>query len=204
MFLKRSILKRTPSRRLRAWSGLLWCLLAGLMTLPLAEIRAQTPVSKEYQVKAAFLFNFAQFVEWPPAAFADAAAPFCIGILGDDPFGTALDQTLQGETIHNRKLIVERSRRVEDLKDCQIIFISKSEKGRVFEILSQLNARPALTVSEVEGFTRRGGGINFYREGNRVRFEINPGAAQREGLKISSQLLSLGKIVESEPAKEER
>lgn len=162
---------------------------------------AQMAATKEYQIKAAFLFNFAQFVDWPPAAFPNPDSPFRIGILGDDPFGPALDQTIQGETIHNRKLIIQRSQRAEDLKDCNLVFISRSEKGRMGEILPKFNAGVILTVSEVEGFTRRGGIINFYLEGNKVRFEINPAAAQREGLKISSQLLSLGKIVEPVPAK---
>ena len=152
--------------------------------------------SKEYQLKAAFLFNFAQFVKWPPNSFTSDDAPFCIGILGDDPFGSALDETVQGETISNHRLTVVRSQRIEDLKDCQMIFVSRSEEGHVGEILSQIDSRPILTVSEVESFARQGGDIDFYLSGGKVRFEINPQSAQRCGLKISSQLLNLGKIVE--------
>jgi hypothetical protein len=165
---------------------------------------AQTTVSREYQIKAAFLFNFAQFVDWPPTAFTNAEAPLCIGVLGEDPFGTALEQTVLGETVHNRKLIVQHSRRVEDLTACQLVFISKSEKGHLAEILSKLDGREALTVSEIDGFARRGGIINFYLDGNKVRFEINPTIAQQVGLKMSSQLLSLGKIVQPEPVKEDK
>lgn len=156
--------------------------------------------SKEYQIKAAFLFNFAQFVDWPATAFADDTSPFYIGILGNDPFGAALDQTVQGEAIGNHKIIIERSQQMGDLKNCQMVFISKSEKRRMAEVLSGLNSRPVLTVSEIDGFAERGGGIDFFLEGTKVRFEINPAATQSEGLKVSSQLLSLGKIVE--PAKE--
>lgn len=167
-----------------------------------ARTIGQTPASKEYQIKAAFLFNFVQFVEWPPTAFTNTAAPFRIGILGDNPFGQSLEDIVRNETIRNRPLVIKYSRRVEDMDDCQIIFISKSEKGRLAEVLSRLNSREKLTVSEIEGFARRGGMINFYLEGNKVRFEINPEAAQREGLKMSSQLLSLGKIIKSEPLTE--
>lgn len=153
--------------------------------------------SREYQIKAAFLYNFAQFVNWPPGAFANTNTPFCIGVLGDDPFGGALDATIQDETVNNHKIIVERSQKVEDLKNCQMIFVSKSEKRRVREILSELDSRPILTVSEVDGFAARGGGINFYLAGTKVRFEINPGVAQNDGLRISAQLLSLGRIVQT-------
>jgi hypothetical protein len=158
---------------------------------------APEPPTKEYQVKAAFLFNFTQFVQWPESAFRDAGEPICIGVLGEDPFGKALDETVGGERSGRRDLIVRRSRAVSELKDCQLLFISKSERGRLAPILSEVESTGVLTVSEVEGFARLGGTINFYLEGNRVRFEINPDGAQKAGLRISSQLLSLGKIVAS-------
>jgi hypothetical protein len=163
-----------------------------LLVMAPQVIRGQT---KEYQVKAAFLFNFVQFVEWPDRAYADTNAPFCIGVLGDDPFGAALDEIVQGESIGNHKLTIQRSQRASDLKNCQMIFISKSKRGQMPEILAALGSRPILTVSEVEGFAPGGGAIGFYLDGSKVRFEINPGAAEREGLKISSQLLTVGKIV---------
>jgi hypothetical protein len=158
--------------------------------------RAQSDGSREYQIKAAFLFNFVQFVRWPGTAFPTSDAPFYIGVLGDDPFGSALDDTIQGEAINGHPLMVMRSPRIEELKDCQIIFICRSEEDQINEILTQLDSRPILTVSEIDGFARQGGHINLYLSGGKVRFEINPQAAQRCGLKISSQLLSLGKIVE--------
>lgn len=153
--------------------------------------------SREYQIKAAFLYNFAQFVDWPSAAFANTNAPFSIGILGDDPFDGVLDETIQDETINGHKIVAVRSQQIEELKNCQIIFVSKSEKRRIPEILTELDSKPILTVSEIDGFAQYGGGINFFLAGTKVRFEINPGAAQSDGLKISSQLLSLGKIVQS-------
>jgi hypothetical protein len=171
---------------------------AALIFLPGKTGAQPAAASKEYQIKAAFLFNFAQFIEWPPNAFTNSEAPLCIGVLGDDPFGKALDETIRGETIRNRRLIIRRSHRVEDLMDCQVVFISKSEKARMADVLSKLNTKETLTVSETDGFARRGGIINFYVEGSKLRFEINPTAAQRRGLKVSSQLLSLGKVVEPE------
>jgi len=152
---------------------------------------------KEYQVKAAFLLNFAQFVEWPEAAFAGGDAPLCIGVLGEDPFGPALDEAVDGESIRNHKLTVRRARRIEDLTNCQLVFVSPSENKRVPEILAKIDARPVVTVSELAGFAKQGGTINFYHENNKVRFEINPASALQSGLKINSQLLRLGKIVET-------
>jgi len=165
-----------------------------MLAMQTGSARAQ---SREYQVKAAFLFNFAQFVDWPAVTFADTNSPFCIGILGNDPFGQALDETVQGETIDNHKIIIKRSQTLDDLKDCQMIFVSQSEKGHITKILSDLDSKPILTVSEIEGFAQHGGGIDFYLAGTKVRFEINPGVAHSDGLKISAQLLSLGKIVQS-------
>ena len=174
----------------RFWACVLFIL--GFAALDLAPAQAQ---SKEYQLKAAFLFNFAEFVKWPPDSFPSPTAPFVIGILGDDPFGPALDETIRGEAINNHRLTVVRAQRIEDLKDCQMIFVCQSEQDSVVEILSQLGSRPILTVSEVDSFARNGGDIDFYLSDGKVRFEINPTSAQRCGLKISSQLLSLGKIV---------
>ncbi len=156
---------------------------------------AEAQDSKEYQLKAAFLFNFAQFVKWPVEAFASADAPFKIGILGDDPFGSALEDTIQGETIDSHKLRIVRGRNFGDLKDCQLIFISKSEEGRLPNILAELDSKPILTVSDISSFAQNGGTIDFYLKAGKVRFEINPDAAQKRKLKISSQLLTLGKIV---------
>jgi hypothetical protein len=152
--------------------------------------------SREYQIKAAFLVNFMQFVTWPQSVFTNDDAPFYIGVLGDDPFGASLDQTVQGETVNHRKIIVQRLQRVEDCKDCQMVFVSRSEEKNLTVILAGLDSGPVLTVSEIRGFARQGGIINFYQEGNKVRFEINPTIAGRDKLKISAQLLNLGRIVE--------
>jgi len=198
------IASRRASRLLEAGLRILLALTAGAMAFAPREAPAQLAVSKEYQIKAAFLFNFVQFVEWPSGAFTNSDSPFCIGVLGEDPFGTALEETVHGETVQNRRLVLQRSHRVENLKGCQIIFISKSETERVPGILGDLDPVPALTVSETQGFAQRGGIINLYLAANKVRFEINTAAARRKGLKISSQLLSLGKIIESDPVRQRR
>lgn len=157
---------------------------------------------REYDLKAAFLFHFTHFVEWPSEVFAGTNAPIVIGILGDDPFGPVLDKIVEGETIKNRRLVIKRSQQIEDLKNCQVLFISKSEKNRIDQILSSLDDASIFTVAEVEGFARHGGITNLFLQGNKLRFEINVEAAKRKGLKISAQLLSLGTVVGSRAGKE--
>jgi hypothetical protein len=187
---------RPPPRSFPKRSRLLFSLLLCVLSYASLGLNQAEAQSKEYQLKAAFLFNFAQFVQWPADSFTDPNAPFRIGILGDDPFGAALETIIQGETIENRKLIVRRSQHLEDLEDCQLIFICKSEEDHMAEILSGIDSKPILTVSEIDRFAQDGGTINFYLQGDKVRFEINPRSALRRGLKLSSQLLSLGRIVE--------
>jgi hypothetical protein len=167
---------------------------------PGVEARADDS-SDEYQMKAAYLLNFVQYIEWPAQVFPDANAPIIVAVLGDDPFGDALEQTFQDETIQGRKAVIKRSHRVQDLKDAQLLFISASEKDHIEGILASLSDTSIVTVSETEGFAKHGGIINFYNNGNKIRFEINPDTAQRKGLKISSQLLERARIVSSEDDK---
>jgi len=187
-------------RAQRAWWSIFLCLAAGTLAFAPGKIMAQSGVSKEYQIKAAFLFHFAQFVEWPSMNSTNANDPFVIGVLGENPFGNALDEIVKGETIGNRKITVQYSRRAEDLKNCQIVFVCKSEKRRLSRILKELNGRNILTVGECDGFAELGGVINFYIENDKVHFEINPDDAAREKLKISAQLFRLGKIVKTTPS----
>ena len=172
------------------------CLAGGtcLLSLFWIEAQAQAPTFKEYEVKAVFLFNFIQFVEWPGKAFPAADTPLTIGVLGEDPFGDILEQTIQGETIKHRKINLQRSRRFEDLKTCHLLFISKSEEGRLPQILREMAATGALTVGESDHFCRLGGVINFVTEKNKVRFEVCLAAAERSDLKMSAKLLKLAKI----------
>lgn len=176
--------------------------LLAVAALRLNAAEATGKLVREYDLKAAFLFNFAHFVEWPAEAFADTNAPIVIGILGEDPFGPVLDKILEGETIKDRKLVVKRFRQVEELESCHVLFISKSEKDHIDQILASLGDASIFTVGDTAGFARRGGVTNLFLQGNRVRFEINVQAAKRKGLKISSQLLALGTVVGSPAAKE--
>jgi hypothetical protein len=162
-----------------------------------ANARAPAPAapSAEYRIKAAFLFNFVQFVEWPPSAFASEQAPLVICVLGNDPFGSTLDQIVDGESIATHPLTVRRPGREESLDSCGLLYVGSSEKDRLDEILRAVGDSAAvLTVSDIDGFVGRGGAIGFFLDRDRVRFEISPSRAQRHGLKLSSQLLSLGRI----------
>jgi hypothetical protein len=143
----------------------------------------------EYQVKAAFLFNFLKFVEWPASA---ANSPtWVIGVLGRDPFGEVLDETVRGKVVNGRAVEIRRYARPADAKDCNILFIGRAEFERV-----GMTARPGLlTVGEAPAFLKSGGMINFYLEDNRVRFEIRASAAHDAGLHVSSQLLKLGRAL---------
>jgi hypothetical protein len=169
-------------------------LLVGGVLSPKA--RAQSP--SEYQVKAAFLYNFAKFVEWPSNLFRDGHDPLVLCVAGDDSFGNLLDAVVQGKMANGRLLTVRRLQREDEARGCQILFISSSERNRVRPVLKSLNGASVLTVGETEGFAQQGGMINFTLEVNRVHFEINVDAAERAGLKISSKLLSLAKIVPAE------
>jgi hypothetical protein len=152
----------------------------------------------EYQLKAVFLFNFAQFVEWPEKAFAGADAPLVIGVLGTDPFGPVLDETVRDERIGGRKLEIHRYRRVEDVGICQILFISESESSHLEAILAALKERSVLTVSDADRAARKGVMIQFLTEKKRVRLRINLDAAKLAGLTISSKLLRPTEIVTTE------
>jgi hypothetical protein len=156
---------------------------------------AQPTSAPQYQIKAAYLYNFAKFVEWPPAALGEGGAPVVIGVLGKNPFGSMLIEAVRDKTVHGRPLEVRQIGRTQDIKRCHILFISSSEKRRTAEILADLGNLTVLTVGETEGLAQLGVMVNFLIEENKVRFEINLDAVERSGVKISSQLLKLAKIV---------
>ena len=163
-------------------------------------VQGESPRTSEYQVKAVFLFNFVQFVDWPPSATQDSQPPLpppplLIGILGDDPFGTFLDEIVRGERLGARSIQVRRYRRIADIEECNILFISRSENERVAEILSAVKNRPVLTVSDGDGFASQGGIIQFFTDKNRIRIRINLDAAQAANLTISSKLLRVAEVV---------
>lgn len=151
----------------------------------------------EYRVKAAFLLNFTRFVEWPPSAFADAQAPLSICILGEDPFGHALEEVMQGESVNGRSLIVRRLSAPPTPQMCQILFIHADAKAEAKEALRALETagKGVLTVGEGDGFLKQGGMIAFVLDNRRVRFDINGTVSQDSGLKISSKLLMVARSV---------
>ena len=160
-----------------------------------AEIAPAAPT--EYEVKAAFLYNFARFVEWP--AEGARAEPFVIAVLGRDPFGAVLDETVSGKTVAGRPIQVKRASRVDEVRDAQIVFVSASENKDLPTILKALDRPGVLTVGDVDGFAQQGGAINFTMHSRRVRFEINPASAEQAHLKMSSQLLKLATLVAPRP-----
>jgi len=149
----------------------------------------ETP--SEYEVKAAFLFNFAKFVEWPPEAFPSANAPITIGILGENVFGDNLEKVIKDRKVNNRGFQFRNFESPSEATNCQILFITASKKNDFAKIIAALHDTSVLTVSENDGFLKAGGMINFLFEGNNVRFQISDEAAKKARLKISSKLLSL-------------
>ena len=143
----------------------------------------------EYEVKAAFLYNVAKFIEWPSPD--NRRRPMVLGVVGDDPFGSVLDQTLSEKTVRGRKFQIKRFPTIRELELCQILFINLADKNQLKAVLSVVKDTPVLTVGESADFMRLGGVVRLVLKNERVRFEINAGAAEQAGLKISSQLLKL-------------
>ena len=164
-------------------------------------VGAQSQSAGEYEVKAAFLYNFAKFIDWPNGSFADPSAPFAICVLGLDPFGHTLDDALQGKMIGSHPVTLARLQDATEAKRCQMVFVSSSERRRLPEIEDELRGSNVLLVGEFPGFAGAGGALQFIIEENRVRFLINTDAAQRAGLRLSSKLLSVARVVHDSSGK---
>jgi hypothetical protein len=149
----------------------------------------------EYQVKAVFVYNFSHFIEWPAQAFGTPNEPFDICILGDDPFGTHLDEAVKGEQINQHSLSIRRIRDIVDANSCRILYIGRSTEAELHQVLTLLDHRAILTVSEQQGSAERGVMIQFTTENNRIRLRINVDSARSAGLTISSKLLRPAEIV---------
>jgi len=166
----------------------------GLVALVAISAKVQVGSADEYSVKAAYLYNFAKFVEWP-AETVDPGKPLVIAVLGKNDFGAVLKQTVQGETVNGRAILVLSVSRIEDLRYCHILYLGSLNKNRLAEILRATEGAGILTVSETDEFIQLGGVIAFVSEGNKIRFEINLGAARRNRLTISAKLLRVAKGV---------
>lgn len=178
------------------WNRLVACVLAIIAgCLAMGPARGQSVPPTEYAVKAAFVFNFARYIRWPAASTAEPAKPFVIGLIGVDPFGSALDDAVRGQDVEGRAVVVRRFAGIDEVVNCDILFVGSSERGNLQAILAALRKAPVLTVSDMDRFAERGGMIGLFIEASRVRFAINAEAIERAGLTPGSQLLRLARIV---------
>jgi hypothetical protein len=187
----------TPRPARRRWFGSAPTLLACLLALALAgnPARSQPATPTEYELKAAFLYNFLLFVEWPRDAFAETNAPIRIGIVGSDPFGAVLDETMRGKTVAGHPVMIQRIKDQRGETNCHLLFIGRLDKRPVGQVLTAVGNSSILTVSEQEHFPETGGIIGLTMDGKKVRFEVNLAAAERSRLKIDPKLLKLAKAV---------
>jgi hypothetical protein len=175
------------------WLVMLWLL---VVMLP---ARAE-PVSKEYQLKAAFIYNFTKFVEWPARSPATNANPIIIGVLGASPFGDELEKIVRGRSVNGRPLEVKHLDSVEQASGVDLLFVPRSQESRLAGRVPALNAAGVLTVGESPAFAAADGIITFTTEADKIRFEINNGEAESGGLRISSNLLKLAAEVKQRRA----
>ena len=151
----------------------------------------------EYQVKAAFIYKFATYIRWPASVGGNAARPFVIGVIGKDPFGPLLAAVVRDQSVQGRVIHIKTLSRMEDALECDLVFVSSSERGNLGPILSVLRGASVLTVGDMDQFAEQGGMIGLVTtEDNHIRFDINKGAIERAGLRASSQLLHLARIVD--------
>ena len=180
-----------------AFLSLSFAVSAILMIAPTVEARPAD--ATEYQVKAAYLFNFGKFVAWPETPDERASRPFAICVLGEDPFGSALDSAVAGATIHGSGVVAKRIGKADEIDGCRILFISSSEMERLPEVLAAIEKTSVLTVSDIPQFSQRGGMIQFVSDRNKIRFEINVTNAEDAGLSLSSELLKVAVRVTRTP-----
>jgi hypothetical protein len=174
-----------------------WCasLLAALLCATAADGQ---PQASEVSLKSAFLYKFIHYAEWPPEALGAAGDPIALCVFGRDPIADVLEEAVRGRTAHERPVVIRRLASADEAGGCHVLFVGSADSAQIDRILARVGAQPTLTVGDAEGFARRGGIINFVRSGSRLAFEINRSAAQRARLQLSSQLLSLSKLVPEE------
>lgn len=194
--------RRSRRERIPRWRFHTRCARIGAGTLAafltLAGTRpapAQGNASSEYQIKAAFLYHFSQFVDWPEGTFKEANSPIVYCTIGEDPFHGALEASPNGKTVGARTLQVQHFKQPYEVRGCQILFFGEAEQKHMASITTKLKGNPVLTVGESEHFIQDGGMIGFLLEENKIRFEINLEAAEHARLKLSSRLLALAKRV---------
>lgn len=199
------LIQRPELHRWHAWVAL-WI----LVLLPLGGWRhlgerawAQTPESSgalEYKVKAAYLLNFCKLVRWPAGAFPNEDSPLVVGVVGQDRFGSLLEEILGGEKLGQHPITIRRFQVDDKLDPCHLLFVSASDNVQGAGILASVKGRPVLTVGEVPGFGELGGMINFTSKEGSIRFETNPESAEHAGIKLSYKMIRLSKVVKTAPA----
>lgn len=158
-------------------------------------LSAHRPVVPEYQIKAIFLFNFTQFVEWPATVLPQPETPLIIGILGEDPFGNYLEETVTGEKVNGHPLAIEHYKNIAEVKTCHILFVNQAETNKPEQAMINLKGKYILTVSDGNNFIKQGGMIRFFTKNNKIQIQINPEAAREANLTISSRLLSVAELI---------
>jgi YfiR/HmsC-like len=193
---------KTPQSRLRWLGGATRVRFALLLALGAGGVTAAEPsapavqASREYDLKAALLFNFTRFVEWPARAFGRPEAPVVIGILGQDPFGRVLDEMVNNEKCAGRPIVVARFSNVAAVRDCHLLFIGAGERGNMLRIAAALRGRPILTVGDFDGFTAAGGMIRLQKNpADKIQLRINLNAIKAADLSISAKLLRVAEAV---------
>ena len=169
-------------------------LLMAAVVLGPIPARAQSEQAREYQIKAAFIYNFFKFVDWPEAPLSETPGTISICILGRDPFG-GIFAPIEGRSVKNKKLAIKRVSSPGEIGSCQILFICSSEQERLGPILAATCGKSILTVSDIKDFARRGGMVGFSSGKNTVHFAINFKASERSGLKMSSKLLEMATVI---------
>ncbi len=157
-------------------------------------LTAQAPPTREYQLKAAFLFNFTQFVEWPVDAFTTDGTPWTIGVLGDNPFGSYLEEIVSGEKVNGHPVIIRYYKNADEIKTCHILFINLADTKKQEQAIALLKGRNILTVSDASSFPRYGGMVKLFTRDNKIKMQINLEASKAANLVISSKLLRLAEI----------
>lgn len=183
--------------------GTAWRVLAGALAVALTLMLMAAPAlaqrgAKLDELKAAFVFQFANFAEWPEDAFENDAAPLVICIVGNDAMADLLEESVEGKNVAGHPLEVVAKDRPGELDTCHIVFFDAAERRIIDEALEDLTEKPVLTVSDADDFTRDGGVIRLYQQTSKLRIEVNIDAAERAHLKISSKLLSLARVVREE------
>lgn len=188
--------KAQPAGRSRSSPRPPWLCLAGLAAwLVGSSACAQSETAAEYKLKAAVMFNLAKFVTWPTNAFGSNQAPFIVGVVGRDPFGPLLDETVKNQTVRDRPILVRRFSATDDLRGCHLLFVSRSEEERLPAILDAARRTAMLSVGDLNHFAERGGMVNLVMKDELVRFEVNLQAAESQGLQISSKVLRYATVI---------